>query len=194
MSTGKFGTFAILCAILCAALVVACPVFAMEPPPPEPEGYRLDAYHAPTPATLKGASVLDTARTFEIWSKKQAVFIDALARPPKPAGLPKEAVWRDPPRFDIPGSIWLRDTGFGELAPASLRYFETGLARATANDTTKPLVFYCRTDCWASWNAAKRALALGYKNVSWYPEGADGWAKAGHPLEERQPEPRDDRP
>jgi rhodanese-related sulfurtransferase len=33
-------------------------------------------------------------------------------------------------------------------------------------------------------------LTLGYSNVSWYPEGTDGWAAAGHPLEERQPEPR----
>jgi hypothetical protein len=25
----------------------------------------------------------------------------------------------------------------------------------------------------------------------WYPPGADGWEQAGHPLEERQPEPRE---
>jgi rhodanese-related sulfurtransferase len=43
-----------------------------------------------------------------------------------------------------------------------------------------------------SWNAAKRAMSLGYSNVAWYPEGADGWAKAGHPLEPREPEPRAD--
>ena len=36
-----------------------------------------------------------------------------------------------------------------------------------------------------SWNAAKRALALGYAHVAWYPEGADGWAAAGLPLEKR---------
>ena len=39
-------------------------------------------------------------------------------------------------------------------------------------------------------NAAKRALALGYTNVAWYPEGSDGWAAAGLPLEKRTPEPR----
>lgn len=192
MSSRTSGAIAVLCASLVLALpVLTLPVLALEPAPAEPEGYRLDTYHAPTPTTLKGASVLDSARAFEIWGKKQAVFVDSLARPPKPAGLPKDVVWRDPPRFDIPGSIWLRDTGFGELAPASQRYFESGLARATGNNKSRPLVFYCRTDCWASWNAAKRALGLGYTNVSWYPEGADGWAKAGHPLEERQPEPMD---
>ena len=36
-----------------------------------------------------------------------------------------------------------------------------------------------------SWNAAKRALALGYTHVAWYPEGTDGWAAADLPLEPR---------
>jgi rhodanese-related sulfurtransferase len=38
--------------------------------------------------------------------------------------------------------------------------------------------------------AAKRALALGYTDVAWYPEGSDGWAAAGLPVEKRTPEPR----
>ncbi|WP_018406105.1 PQQ-dependent catabolism-associated CXXCW motif protein [Methylocystis rosea] len=175
---------------LCAAVALyAAPAFAQAPP--EPEGYRLDNYHAPTPATLKGATVLDTPQAFELWSGKKAVFIDALSRPPKPEGLPKNAVWRDPKRFDIPGSIWLPDTGFGELSEPMARYFEQGVARASGGDKSKPLVFYCRTNCWASWNAAKRALTLGYTHVLWYPPGADAWEQAGHPLEERQPEPRE---
>ncbi len=35
---------------------------ALNPPkvPPEPDGYRTDEYRAPTPATLRGATVLDT--------------------------------------------------------------------------------------------------------------------------------------
>lgn len=175
-------------ALICAALTAGAGLaFAGDAPPPEPDGYRFDPMHAPTPATLKGASVIDTAKAFELWSRKQAAFIDALARPPKPEGLPKDAVWRDKPRFDIPGSIWLANTGFGALSDAMARYFESHLAKASGGDKAKPLVFYCRRDCWASWNAAKRAMALGYSNVSWYPDGADGWAEAGHPLEERAP-------
>jgi rhodanese-related sulfurtransferase len=41
-----------------------------------------------------------------------------------------------------------------------------------------------------SWNAAKRALSYGYTDVAWYPEGTDGWAFAGLPLVDAQPEPR----
>ena len=158
--------------------------------PREPEGYRTDDYAALVPATLRGASVLSTAKAFELWSQTAAVFVDVLPRPPKPAGLPKEAIWRDAPRQDIPGSIWLPDTGYGELAARTQRYFEDGLGRATHDDKSKALVFYCRKNCWMSWNAAKRAMELGYRNVDWYPEGTDGWSAAGLPLEIRRPEPR----
>jgi rhodanese-related sulfurtransferase len=33
-----------------------------------------------------------------------------------------------------------------------------------------------------SWNAAKRALALGYTHVMWFSEGTDGWQELGYPL------------
>jgi PQQ-dependent catabolism-associated CXXCW motif protein len=48
-------------------------------------------------------------------------------------------------------------------------------------------VVYCLKDCWMSWNAAKRALAMGYTNVAWYPDGTDGWASADLPLEQATP-------
>jgi PQQ-dependent catabolism-associated CXXCW motif protein len=54
------------------------------------------------------------------------------------------------------------------------------------------LVFYCQADCWMSWNAAKRALSLGYSNVAWYPEGTDGWTFYNLPTLESRPEPRPD--
>ena len=157
--------------------------------PPEPDHYRLDSYRAPVPLTLAGAKVISTAQAFDLWKKKYAVFIDALPHAPKPEGLPASVVWREPIRNDIPGSLWLADTGYGLLADVMLRYFEEGLIKATAADKDRPLVFYCLKDCWMSWNAAKRALSIGYRHVYWYPEGSDGWAAAGHPLEVRQPEP-----
>ena len=38
-----------------------------------------------------------------------------------------------------------------------------------------------------SWNAAKRALAMGYANIAWYPAGTDGWSAAGLPLQKAAP-------
>ena len=98
--------------------------------------------------------------------------------------------WRDKPRYDIPGSLWLPDTGYGELSAPMLGYFLSGLRDATQGDASRTLVFYCQRDCWMSWNAAKRALASGFAKVDWYPDGANGWAEAGYPLEERTPSPR----
>jgi PQQ-dependent catabolism-associated CXXCW motif protein len=169
------------------ALLVAMAIALAAAAPPEPASYRTEAYRAPTPATLKGAVVLTSLGAHALWALKGAGFIDVLPQAPRPKNLPAAVVWRDKPRDDIPGSVWLPDTGYGELAPAMLDYFVTGLRKAGGE--TRPLVFYFQRDCWMSWNAAKRALALGFKNVSWYPDGADGWREAGYPLEPRQPEP-----
>jgi PQQ-dependent catabolism-associated CXXCW motif protein len=157
--------------------------------PPEPDSYRQSDYRAPTPATLKGARVLTTDDATAMWRAGDVAFIDVLPQAPRPKDLPADVVWRDKPRSDIPGSLWLPDTGYGELAPVMLDYFRRGLDKALGG-RQRPLVFYCLKDCWMSWNAAKRALALGYTNVAWYPEGSDGWAAAGLPVEKRAPEPR----
>jgi PQQ-dependent catabolism-associated CXXCW motif protein len=169
-------------ALLCLALAGASA--------PEPDGYRTEAYRAPTPATLKGATVLTSDEAEALWRDKRAAFIDVLPQAPRPKNLPADVVWRDKARADIPGSLWLPDTGYGELAPSMQAYFVAGLDKAQAGDRERALAFYCQRDCWMSWNAAKRALALGFRHVDWYPDGADGWREAGLPLEPRQPEPR----
>jgi PQQ-dependent catabolism-associated CXXCW motif protein len=158
----------------------------------EPDDYRMDNYRAPVPETLAGARVLTTAEAEAIWRAKTGIFVDVLPRPPKPKNLPAGTVWRDKPRFNIPGSVWLPDTGYGRLAPATEDYLQRGLARASQGNKTAPLVIYCQANCWMSWNAAKRALSLGYANVAWYPEGTDGWEQGKLPLAEAQPEPRSD--
>ena len=173
-----------------AAIVGAAVASAAEAP--EPAGYRLSDYRAPTPATLRGARVIGTDEAAAIWRAHSAVFIDVLPRPPRPRDLPVGTVWRDKPRANIPGSIWLPDTGYGELAPAMAGYFANGLQKASAGDHARMLVVYCLADCWMSWNAARRALELGYTDVAWYPEGTDGWTAAGLPLQDATPEPRPD--
>jgi PQQ-dependent catabolism-associated CXXCW motif protein len=173
------------------AVVLALPLLlAAVPAPPEPPDYRMDDYRPPTPATLQGAAVLSTEQAEELWQSHRAVFIDVLPSPPRPVGLPPETIWRPKPRADIPDSLWLPDTGYGALAPRMLHYFEQNLHTATASDPTRKLVFYCLRDCWMSWNAAKRALALGYTNVAWYPDGTDGWAEHALPLTRNEPQPR----
>ena len=156
----------------------------------EPEGYRTEDYRAPVPDTLAGARVLTTAEAEAIWRAKSGVFIDVLPRPPKPSNLPAGTIWRDKPRLNIPGSIWLPDTGYGELAEATENYLRQGLVHASGGNRAALLVVYCQADCWMSWNAAKRVLSYGYSNVAWYPDGTDGWERANLPMVESQPEPR----
>jgi PQQ-dependent catabolism-associated CXXCW motif protein len=156
---------------------------------PEPAGYRTHDYRAPTPATLAGARVVTTAQAEVLWQDKAALFVDVMPRAPRPPNLPPGTIWRDRPRSNIPGSIWLPDTGYGEIAPVVEDYLRRNLEWVTGGDRTKLLVIYCLRDCWMSWNAAKRVLAMGYANVAWYPEGTDGWAEALLPVIEAQPAP-----
>jgi PQQ-dependent catabolism-associated CXXCW motif protein len=177
--------------LIVAAVTLVLPAFSDELVP-EPESYRTEDYRAPVPTTLSGGRVLTTTEAEAIWRAKSGVFIDVLPRPPKPKNLPEGTVWRDKPRFNMPGSVWLPDTGYGALAAPTEAYLRQGLARATGGDKARQLVIYCQEDCWMSWNAAKRILSYGYSNVAWYPEGTDGWERAGLPLSKAQPQPRTD--
>jgi len=103
---------------LLALLRLAVPAFAQDAAA-EPDDYRMENYRAPVPATLAGARVLTTAEAEAIWRARQGVFVDVLPRAPKPKELPPGTVWRDKPRYNIPGSIWLPDTGYGKLAAAT---------------------------------------------------------------------------
>lgn len=159
---------------------------------PEPEGYRTDNYRAPVPATLAGVRVLTTAEAETIWRAGTGIFIDVLPRAPKPPNLPPGTVWRDKPRFNIPGSIWLPDTGYGKLAETTEVYLRRGVDRASGGNNAALLVIYCQENCWMSWNAAKRVLSYGYPNVTWYPDGTEGWERSNLPMSELQPAPRMD--
>src|ERR1700760_3509656 len=94
---------------------------------PEPKEYRTGDYRAPVPDTLAGARVLSTREAEAIWRTKSGVFVDVLPRPPKPSNLPTGTIWRDRPRYDIPGGIWLPDTGYGKLSPVMEDYLRRGI-------------------------------------------------------------------
>lgn len=153
----------------------------------EPAHYRMEEYRAPVPQTLQGARVVTTAEVEALWRSGGAVLLDVMPQAQKPADLPAGTIWRDPPRKDIPGSLWLANVGYGALTPETAAYFRQALEQVSRGARDKPLVFYCMTNCWMSWNAAKRAIEWGYRSVLWYPPGADGWEKAKLPLAENRP-------
>lgn len=170
----------------------AGPGFAQEPAvPPEPDGYRTENYRSPVPATLTGGTVLTTEALRRLIEDGDPLLIDVLPAPRKPKTLAKDALWLPPARRNIPGGIWLPNTGFGLLPVEEEDYLRENLIRVTGGDKARGLAFYCLADCWMSWNAAKRAIEWGYTNVHWYPDGTDGWAAADLPLKDSEPEPRD---
>ena len=150
-------------------------------PVPEPQGFRGEPYRAPVPATLRGAKVIDPAQAMALHAQG-VPFLDTLPRQKRPEGLPPGTIWNAEAHHTIPGAVWLYDTGYDRISSVEETRLSDGLARATAGDKAAPVVIFCKADCWMSWNAAKRAVALGYTAVNWYPQGIDGWQQLGGEL------------
>lgn len=149
---------------------------------PEPSEYRGEPYRAAVPATLAGARVIDTPHAIALHDEGRAAFFDVMPRKARPEGLPEGTIWNAPAHETISGATWLWDTGYQALAPAEEARLRDALTRAQADDPDRPLVIFCRTDCWMSWNAARRAVEWGFAPVIWFPGGTDGWVAAGRPL------------
>lgn len=165
---------------LCLAMVPAHLPMAMAEVA-EPPDFRGEPYRDPVPATLQGARVIDGPQAVRLHDQGVA-FVDVYPRQQKPAGLPPGTLWHAAPHQTIPGAVWLYDTGYQRISPAEAQRLQDGLARVTQGDPARPVVIFCLSDCWMSWNAAKRAVELGYRNVIWFPEGTDGWELAGRDL------------
>ncbi|MDP5307040.1 PQQ-dependent catabolism-associated CXXCW motif protein [Paracoccus spongiarum] len=159
--------------VLVAAL--AGPVAAQVP---EPDDYRGEPYRAPVPSTLAGAEVVDAAGAIALHAQG-VPFVDVLPRKTRPPELPEGTVWREPPHETIPGALWLWNTGYQKLSEVEHARLVDGLEKASGGDLAAPLVIFCRADCWMSWNAARRAVEMGYQRISWFPGGIEQWQAAG---------------
>ncbi len=81
----------------------------------------------------------------------------------------------------IPGAVLLPGAGLQETHNRDLQFAEI-LAGAVPNKEA-PLVFFCLSyECWLSYNAALRAIRLGYLKVYWYRGGIDAWKAAKLPV------------
>jgi len=175
-----------------AALVLRCLALllmfllapaAAEAAPPEPAGFWTGAPYGPVPATIKGGHVIDAKGLNDLWRQTPAILIDVSPAPPRPASVASKAKWLPPPHKAIPSSIWLVDMGRGKLTKAQDGWYRARLAELSPGKRDTPLVFYCHPNCWA----AKRAIGYGYRQVYWYPDGIEGWVKAGYPTADAMP-------
>lgn len=149
---------------------------------PEPSGIWTGPMHGDVPATLAHGHVIHAQELANMLARGAPLLIDVAERPHRPAGLTADVVWKPSLHRDIPGSKWIPGVGLGTLKPGLARFYQMRLAALTDGHFDKAVVVYCHARCWGSWNAAKRAISLGYRNVYWFPEGVEGWQNAGRDL------------
>lgn len=157
--------------------------------PAEPSGYWTGPINAPVPKTLSGGTVIHTARELRALLRRGgAVIIDVSSAPRRPDNLAPGAPWLPLPHHAIPGSLWIPGVGLGEIPVAVDDFYRQRLAAATNEHLARPLIVYCHKSCWLSWNAAKRAISYGYRNVYWYPYGIEGWKAARYGTAVTEPQ------
>ena len=166
--------------LLCAVPVGAEPLFG-------PDGYRIAHYRAPVSQPPDGVGRIAPAAAAQGGPVRDAVSHAVV--PAEGGHREADGRWRlAQPHDGIAGAHWFPDTGRGVLAPGVGKWFESGVWRLTGGRRDRMLVVFCRSDCWMSWNAARRLGGMGYRNVWWLAEGTDGWRELGRPLVPAVPE------
>lgn len=126
--------------------------------------------HGKTPNQIPGGQLVTTSGLVELLQRQdvRALVFDVLGgQQTLPQAIPAVAA-HAPGSFDDPLQ--------GQLG----QY----LAQVTEGRRDTPLVFYCLSvECWMSYNAALRAINLGYSNVLWYRGGIEAWQRSGLPLQ-----------
>lgn len=123
--------------------------------------------HAPTPASIPGGQIITTKGLVALLNPQSGmpvVVLDVLGGSQtlpnaRPAVVASQA---------------------GSFNDETQRMFGQYLQQLTNNNRETPIVLYCASaECWMSYNAALRAIRLGYTNVLWYRGGLEAWQQAG---------------
>ncbi|MCU7930866.1 MAG: PQQ-dependent catabolism-associated CXXCW motif protein [Candidatus Thiodiazotropha sp. (ex Codakia rugifera)] len=156
------------------------------------DGYRITDFRSPVPDTIPFGITVTTQQVQKLLQDDDVILIDVMPAPIKPKDRPSGLLWMPPTRYNIPGSVWLPNVGYGALSDELEAYFEVNLAKYSAGDKSRKIVIYCQADCWMSWNAAKRAATcFGYTQIYWYPDGTTDWEATGLMMEKSTPVPMD---
>lgn len=172
-----------------AALALIATARAQEPSPPAAEpvlfdaqGYRMARYRSPIKADPAPAATISLAAALALDPLSEALFIDVM---PVEGGVrdPVSGVWKlSAAHLTIPGALWYPETGRAPVDETMWRALEAKVAEARRTAPGLPVILFCRSDCWMSWNAARRLAAQGHGDIRWLAEGTDGWHAAGRPL------------
>ena len=132
--------------------------------------------HAPTPTSIPGGKVIDTRQLSQLLQRGQrnVLLLHAFGGPEH-----------------LPGALAAGQASQGGSFDDQVqREFGQFLRQASGGDTARMLVVYCAgPQCWGSYNAALRAIRMGFRNVHWYRGGLEAWGQAGLPLQGAQGQP-----
>ena len=137
---------------------------------------RVREHAAPTPLEVPGARTVDTAELKRL-----------LRAPLSSPGTERPLLFdvlSEERHASLPGAVWLPGAGLGESFDDEVqKRLARTLAQGSGGDRAKPMVFFCAdARCWLSYNAALRAVRLGYTGVRWYRGGIDAWGRSGGAL------------
>ena len=135
---------------------------------------RTVGYHGPTPRQIPGGRVVTTGELKALLEQEPRPYvIDVLG-----GGIHRT----------IAGAFWMLGSGAGDMSKDEEIRFAKAIAAFAGGDKGRPMVFFCvDTQCWLSYNAALRAIALGYTNVMWYRGGIAAWRVAGNAMAQSDP-------
>lgn len=148
---------------------------------PEPEGLWRGSLRGYTPASLRGAIVIDAEGLERLMADADPVLIDVGPADRKPPSMAENAPWM-PAHRSIPGAVWMPGAGSGVDDEKFSAAFRDRVAQLTDDDLDRPIVTFCHPECWGSWNAGKRLLGLGYRKVFWFRDGVEGWQAGREPV------------
>lgn len=149
------------------------------------DGYRLDRYRSPTPDTIEGIQTISTPDLkAALGASPTPVVIDVINSEYRASRFIETK-----PHYSVPGAYWLPNTGRGEMNQQWLDYLASNVRKLTHSKHNYPVIVMCKSDCWLSWNAARRLRAAGFTHLYWYKNGIDSWQNAGLPVEAVTPVP-----
>lgn len=128
-----------------------------------PQAQLQNNMHGPTPTSIPGGQVITTDRLLGLYQQGQqnGLLVFHVLGPGDMLPNAQNAVPASQP---------------GSFNDQTQQEFGQYLQQVTQGNTSRPLVFYClNTQCWMSYNAALRAINMGFSNVLWYRGGIEAW-------------------
>ena len=141
-----------------------------------PQSQLQTSMHGPTPTSIPGGQVITTDRLLAQIQQGQQ------------SGL---LIFHVLGQGDmIPGAQYATPASqAGTFSDQTQQEFGNYLGQVTQGRKDRPMVFYClNTQCWMSYNAALRAINMGYRNVFWYRGGIEAWQRAQQIASSMQPQ------